>query len=329
MSKADSSTKSAQSSVPSDKVDLSIIIVNHNTAKFLSDCLSSIKQSRDNLKKEIFIVDNASTDGSQKMIYEEWLTSRRSKISTKTSLSLTISMIENRSNLGFAKACNQAIRQARGSYVLLLNPDTLLEKNTLSEMVSFMDKKPKVGVSTCRVELPNGEIDWASHRGFPTPWRSFTYFLGLSRLFPRTKLFGGYHLEYKDLSQPHEIDSPCGAFYLVSKDVVRKVGLLDEDYFMFGEDLDWSYRIKKQGFKIFYYPKVKIIHYKGAASGMHKVNSQAEKKERKKAVESFYETMKIFYRKHYEDKYPRLVKFFVFLGIDFLKKRRLSKLGLT
>jgi GT2 family glycosyltransferase len=316
MAKADGSIKLTINPEMNRRTDLSIIIVNHNTKELLLNCLSSIEKSQNHLEKEIFVVDNASTDESIKVIQNSKVNSQNLKI------------ITNKINLGFAKACNQAIRRAKGRYILLLNPDTVLEKNTLLEMISFMDKNPKIGVSTCRVELPNGEIDWASHRGFPTPWRSFVYFSRFAKLFPSSKIFGGYHLEYENFKKPHEIDSPCGAFYLVRKEAVKKVGLLDEDYFMFAEDLDWSYRIKQAGYKIFYYPKVKIIHYKGAASGMHKVESQAEKKERKKAVKSFYETMKIFYQKHYEDKYPKWVKFLVFLGIDFLKRRRITKLGL-
>ncbi|OGD86943.1 hypothetical protein A2Z23_01615 [Candidatus Curtissbacteria bacterium RBG_16_39_7] len=291
--------------------NISIIIVNHNTKELLKNCLSSIAKSKDNLAKEILVVDNASTDGSVQAIKNF----------------PGIQLIQNITNMGFSKACNQAIKKAKGKYILLLNPDTVLERDTLAEMVSFMDKNPKIGVATCRVELPNVEIDWASHRGFPTPWRSFTYFSRLSKLFPGSRIFGGYHFEHEDLQKPHEIDSPCGAFYLVKSEAIKKIGLLDEDYFIFAEDLDWSYRIKNAGYKIFYYPKVKIIHHKGAASGMHKVESRAEKKERKKAVESFYDTMKIFYEKHYQAKYPKWVKSLAFWGIDFLKKRRIAKLG--
>jgi GT2 family glycosyltransferase len=142
-------------------------------------------------------------------------------------------------------------------------------------------------------------------------------------------VFGGYHLEYKNFNKPHEIDSPCGAFYLIRKSVIDKVGFLDEDYFMYAEDLDLSFRVKKAGYKIYYYPKVKVIHHKGASSGMHKVKSQALKQARAKAAKSFYDTMKIFYQKHYDNKYPKFVKFLVFLGVDFLKNRRLAKLNLN
>lgn len=295
-------------------IDISIIIVSYNTKEFLQKCLNSIKSSTGRLTREVFVIDNASQDSSAKLVKEkyEW-----------------VHLIESSKNLGFAKAANQAVKKAKGRYILLLNPDTILEKNTLWETLKFMDKNPEAGVSTCRVELESGEIDWASHRGFPTPWRSFSYFSRLSKLFPNSKLFGGYHLEYEDLRRIHEIDSPSGAFYLVRQEAVKKVGLLDEDYFMYAEDLDWSYRIKEAGFKIFYYPKVKVTHSKGAASGMHSIKSKATSKDRRQATESFYETMKIFYKKHYENKHPRLVKLLIFWGIDYLKGRRLSKLGLA
>lgn len=295
-------------------IDLSVIIVSYNTKDLIGNCLDSIKLSKDRFFWEVFVVDNASEDSSPEFLKKNYP---------------WVNLVLNEKNLGFAKAVNLAIRKAKGRYILLLNPDTILERNTLLEMITFMDKNPQIGISTCRVEMPNGEIDWASHRGFPTPWRSFAYFSRLAKLFPRTRIFGGYHLEFEDLAKPHEVDSPCGAFYLIRQEVVKKIGLFDEDYFIFAEDLDFSFRTKEAGYKIFYYPKVKVIHFKGASSGMHQVKSQTKKAIRKKATESFYDTMKIFYRKHYEDKYPKLVKFIVFLGIDFLKNRRLYKLGLT
>lgn len=299
---------------PKKNTDVSIIIVNYNTREFIGKCLDSIYSSSGRFSYEVLVVDNASEDKSVDFLGEKYS---------------QIILIANRKNLGFAKAVNQGIKKSAGRYILLLNPDTALGKNTLSEMIRIMDKNPGVGVSTCRVELSNGEIDWASHRGFPTPWRSFSYFSRINKLFPRSRVFGGYHLEHEDLNKPHEIDSPCGAFYLVRRQVIEKVGLLDEDYFIFAEDLDWSYRIKEAGYKIFYYPSVKVFHHKGASSGMHKLESKAKRQARKKAVESFYDTMKIFYNKHYQKKYPRLVKLFIFFGIDLLKNRRLQKLGLS
>lgn len=294
-------------------INLSIIIVNFNTGKFLGKCLKSVSAACKDLDCEVFVVDNASTDGSEKVV---------TKFRQAT-------LIKNDKNLGFSKANNIAIKRVKGKYVLLLNPDTEVQKDTFVQMIEFMNAYPKVGAATCKVLLPSGEIDWASHRGFPTPWNAFSYFSRLSKIFPKSKLFSGYHQTYKDLSKPHEIDSPSGAFYLVRRDVVNKVGLLDKDYFMYGEDLDWSWRIKSAGYKIYYNPSTQILHHKGIASGIAKHSlkmSQAEVKTRLRAVEAFYDTMKIFYQKHYGEKYPKFVKWLVFLALDLLKNRRLAKL---
>jgi len=296
------------------RIDLSVIIVNYNTGIFLEKCLKSVLSSQiADLNIEIFVVDNSSHDGSE-------------QVATKFP---SATLIKNKKNLGFAKANNIAIRRAKGKFILLLNPDTEVEKDTISKMIEFMNKNPKAGAVTCKVLLPSGQIDWASHRGFPTPWNAFCYFLRLSKIFPQSKLFSGYHQTYKGLGEIHEIDSPSGAFYMLKREVIDKVGLLDEDYFMYGEDLDWSWRIKAAGFKIYYNPATQIIHYKGIASGIkeHSLKiSQAEVKTRLKAAKAFYDTMKIFYQKHYEAKYPKFVKWLVFLGLNLLKNRRLAKL---
>ncbi len=299
------------------RMDLSIIVVNFNTGKFLEKCLVSVINACKNLVCEILVVDNSSHDGSE-------------QVAKKFG---GVTLIKNKENLGFAKANNIALRQIFGKYVLLLNPDTQVGQGTFVKMIEFMDRYPEAGAATCKVVLPNGEVDWASHRGFPTPWNSFAYFVRLSKLFPKLKFFAGYHQTYKNLGKTHEIDSPSGTFYMVRKEVIDRVGLLDEDYFMYGEDLDWSYRIKQAGYKIFYVPQTKILHYKGIASGIkeHTIKiSQAAQSTRLKAAQSFYETMKIFYNKHYQNKYPKFIKWLTFLGINLLKNRRLAKLqGIT
>jgi hypothetical protein len=262
------------------------------------------------LETEVFVADNNSWDGTAEKIRAEmdW-----------------VKLLVNHDNMGFSKASNQAIRRASGDYILLLNPDTIVPELTIKQMLKFMDENPQVGVSTCRVELANGELDRACHRGFPTPWSSFTYLCGLSKLFPKSRLFGQYHLTWLSLDQPHEIDTPSGCFYLVRRKVIEEIGLLDEDYFLYGEDVDWSYRIKKTGWEIFYYPKVKIIHYKGMSSGIKahtSIMSNAKGDTRRLAVNSFYDAMWLFYRKHLRKSYPFFVDWLVYLAI--LVKRRLS-----
>ncbi len=278
-----------------ENTDLSIIIVSYNTQKLLKQCLESLSGN----KPEVIVVDNGSTDGTVENL--------KSQISN-------VRLIENKQNLGFAKGNNIGIKKTQGKYILLLNSDTVVEGNTINEMLGFMEDNPKVGAATCRVELPNGKLDPACHRGFPTPWASLTYFLGLERLFPKSKIFGQYHLGFLPMDKPHEIDSPSGAFYLVRREVIDKVGMLDEDYFMYGEDLDWSYRIKQAGWKIMYYPDVKIIHYKKQSG-----RAGEDIKTRKETDRYFYETMKTFYRKHYACKYPAIIDNLIMLAIEARK----------
>lgn len=290
------------------EVDLSIIIVSYNTKEFLKKCLASIVGSVSNqLEYEVIVVDNASTDGSASVI-----TNIKNQISN-------IKLIKNRENFGFSKANNIGIRQANGRYLLFLNPDTIVYPSTLEMMVGFMDKNKDAGVSTCRVLMPNGEIDDASHRGFPTPWNAFCYFSGLSKLFPKSKMFGGYNLSWMDLSKTHEIDSAAGSFMLVRRGAGEEIGWWDEDYFFYGEDLDFCYSLKQKRWKIYYVPEVFILHYKGVAGGIKKISKEittANTRTKKIATNARFSAMKIFYKKHYLNKYPSIVTWLVTLGIN-------------
>lgn len=283
------------------RIELSIIIVNYNTRNLLRQCLNALIVNYEsrimNNEYGITVVDNGSTDGSPDLAKKDFP---------------DVKLITNLQNLGFAKANNLALREACGEFILLLNSDTVVGKDTLPVMVEFMEENPRVGVATCRVELPDGKLDLACHRGFPTPWASFTYFLGLEKLFPKSRIFGQYHQTFKDLNTIHEIDSPTGAFYLVRRLVADEVGMLDEDYFMYGEDLDWSYRIKKAGWKIMYVSDVKITHFK-KQSGRENVDEEVKKQ----ATKHFYETMKLFYQKHYKNKYPFFVNWLINWSINF------------
>jgi GT2 family glycosyltransferase len=278
-------------------VSLSIIIVNFNTKDLLRECLSSVeKADKEGLSIEIIVVDNASGDGSVDMVKKEFP-------STK--------VIQNKDNIGFGKANNIGIKQATGRYILLLNSDTEINSDCLVTTVQFMEKNKNVGVSTCKLLLPNGNIDPACHRGFPTPWAALTYFSGLERVFPKIKIFSGYHLWHKGISTIHEIDSPSGAFFLVRKEVIEEVGAFDEDFFMYGEDLDLAYRIKSAGFTIVYNPTVITLHKK-KQSGRENENILL----RRKTQQYFYETMKLFYRKHYEKQYPWIVTRCIYFFVD-------------
>lgn len=286
---------------------LSIVIVNYNGGELFIKCLDSVKAAEKEANLDVWVVDNVSTDG--------YLEKAQHKFSH-------FNYILNKENLGFSKANNIALKKVKNEYVLILNPDTEIFPGVLSYMLKFMENNSQVGAATCRVELSNGSLDWASHRGLPTPWASLLYYL-----FKNDRL---YHLIDRDLETIHEVDSITGAFFLTRKSVLDKVGLFDEDYFMYAEDLDLCYRIKKAGYKILFVPNVKIIHHKGVASGI-KSHSQAittaTSSSKMKAFNSFYETMKIFYKKNLAHSYPFYINWLVYLAIDLkwaLAKRKLK-----
>jgi GT2 family glycosyltransferase len=218
----------------------------------------------------------------------------------------SVKIIENKKNLGFAAGNNPGISKAKGRYILLLNSDTEVPKHTLATMIRYMDEHPSVGVSTCKLLLPDGSMDPACHRGFPTPWVAFTYVTKLEKLFPKTRLFGEYHQGYKDLSTIHEVDCIVGAFFLVRREVVSAVGLMDEDYFMYGEDIDWAYRIKKAGWPIMYNPTVTILHKKKQSG---RANILAK---RRVTTEIYFHKYNwLFYTKNYAKSYGPIITFFV------------------
>ena len=295
------------------KVKLSIVIVNFNTHVFIDKCLKSISESNLSGKEfEVVVIDNASKE-------ELKIKSRLSGIPQKAgNYGFGIKLIKNKKNVGFAAANNQGIKIAIGEYVLLLNPDTIIPKNTLSFMINFMEKNPKVGVATCKVVLDSKELDDACHRGFPTPWNAFFQFCGLSGFFPKSKLLNGYHLGFCELDNIHEIDACAGAFMMVRKSAGETVKWLDEDYFWYGEDLDFCYRIKQTGWQIMYVPDVQITHHKGVSAGIKKHSQHlttADHETKLLATRARFEVMRIFYEKHYKDKYPVWLTNIVFTGI--------------
>lgn len=271
---------------------LSIIIVNYNVKYFLEQCLNSILDSNIAFAYEIFIVDNNSTDHSIEYL--------KSKFSQEN-----IHFIENRTNPGFSKANNQAILLAKGEYLLLLNPDTVVGENVLSNVCLFMDSTPISGAVGVKMIDGSGRFLPESKRGFPSPWASFCKIFGLASIFPKSKLLGEYNLLYLDEDSIHEISILAGAFMMIRKETLDKVGLLDEAFFMYGEDIDLSYRIQQAGYKNYYLPE-RIIHYKGESTN----------KGDTKYINAFYGAMKIFYNKYYPDN-----KFFSLLVLGGIKTK--------
>ncbi len=281
--------------------DLSIIIVNYNTCDLLRDCLTSIYKSQGNFTFKVVVVDNASPDNSAAMVAVEFPQA---------------SLIANPVNSGFAAANNLGLRQvgfeADGPpqanaprYALLLNPDTLLPPTALADMLTFMDDRPEAGAAGPKLVRPDGSLDLACRRAFPTPEVSFYRMVGLSKLFPHSPLFGRYNMTFVDPDKLIEVDSVVGAFMLVRREAIAQVGLLDETYFMYGEDLDWAYQIKAKGWKIYYNPAVTITHVKRAAS-----------RRSPKAQVEFYRAMDIFYRKFYASRTPFWLHGLVVTGIN-------------
>lgn len=278
-------------------IDVSVIILNFNTLALTKLCLQSLKQSKlGSYSMEIIVCDNASSDGTIEMVQKEFP---------------DVLVIQNNGNVGFAAGNNPGIKRAKGRYVVLLNSDTEAEPNVMKSMITFMDTHPKAGASTCKLLLMDGSMDPACHRGFPTPWSAFTYFTKLEKLFPRSPLFGEYHQGYKDLTKPHEVDSISGAFFMVRCEVINEVGLLDEDYFMYAEDIDWAYRIKKAGWQIWFTPQVTVLHKKKQSGRSH-----ANRQRRIKTQTLFFTYNKLFYTKHYEHVYPRWVTWLVYATLN-------------
>jgi len=281
-------------------MDLSIIIINYKTEDLTRQTLGAVfKADPPAGKMEVILVDNHSQDETPAMITHQFP---------------QVKQILSSTNLGFAGGNNLGLRQAKGRYLLLLNSDTIIDQDCLVKMVDYMDKNPQVGLSTCRVELADGRIDPASHRGFPTPWASLTYYLGLEKLFPHSPLLAQYHQGWKDLTVVHKIDSPAGAFFFLRKSALNQAGLLDEAFFMYGEDIELAFRIKKAGWQVMYVPITKITHLKGA-SGLN----SSTKLQRITTTQSFFDAMKLFYQKHYRKKYFFLLKWCVFFGINIIK----------
>ena len=293
---------------------LSIIILNYNTKDYLIKCLASLKETIKGIETEVIVVDNGSMDGSQTYI-------NANKI-------LKIQLIENNNNYGFAKGNNIGIKESLGDYVLLLNPDVVIpeQEKSIKDLLDYMDQNSKVGIVTCRVELTNGKLDDSCHRGFPTPWNAFCYFLGLSRIFSKNEKFSGYNLTTLDLNTIHEIDACNGAFMLIRRHCGEQLHWLDEDYFWYGEDLDFCYRAKQTEWKVIYWPKMKIIHYKGVASGIKGGKTTANREIKIKATEARFRVMKIFYDKHYKNKYPSWIRMVVLLGVELKKRMEMAKI---
>lgn len=284
-------------------MELSIIIINYNVKEFLQNLIHSLQKALSKITHEIIVVDNASDDGSVEFIRDKFP---------------QIHLIVNKTNVGFSKANNEALKISKGKFILLINPDTIVSEDTINRMIYFLNQNPDAGLAGCKILNPDGSLQLACRRSFPGPWTSFCKVTGLSTLFPKSKLFAKYNLTYLDENSTYEVDAISGSFMMMNREAYEKVGGFDEQFFMYGEDLDLCYRIQKNGYKVYYYPGTQIIHYKGEST---KRSSLDETK-------YFYNAMNLFVKKHFSSFYFVEIilrsaigfrKFFAFLG-----RRKLS-----
>ncbi len=283
---------------------LSVIIVNYNVRFFLDQCLRSVFKSLKNISSEVFVVDNNSLDGSVSMIRKNFP---------------DVNLIRNNENIGFSRANNQAIKKATGEYILLLNPDTMVEEFTFEKCIRFMDEHKDAGALGVRLIDGKGRFLPESKRSLPTPGVAFSKIFGLTWLFSKSKLFGKYHLGYLNPEETHKVDVLPGAFMFLRMSALDKTGLLDEDFFMYGEDIDLSYRLKKAGFSNYYYPGTTIIHYKGESTRKSSINY----------VVQFYKAMIIFAKKHFSIGSKHIFLLFINLAIYFRASLSILKRALN
>ncbi len=284
-------------------LDLSIIIVNYNVKEFLQNLLHSIEKASSNISKEIIVIDNASDDDSVEVIKEKFP---------------SVILIDNKINVGFGRANNQGLAAAKGKFILFINPDCIVSEDTIDKMITFFESHAECGLAGCKILNSDGTLQLACRRSFPGPWTSFTKVTGLSNLFTGSKIFARYNLTYLDENKTYEVDAVSGSFMMMRKDVYDKVGGFDEQFFMYGEDLDLCYRVQKSGFKVFYVHTTQVIHYKG----------ESTKRSNLDETKLFYNAMHLFVKKHLSS-FPLveiilrtaigLRKLFAFLG-----KRKLS-----
>jgi len=307
-------------------IDLSIVILNYNSGQYLEESLKSIAQS--DFKKyqtEIILTDNASTDQS-------YLKAAKYLKTTK----LDYKLLPLKKNLGFAAGNNQGVKisNPHSRYVVFLNPDTTVEKDTFATMIKFFDENPKVDAATCYVNLvATGKLQPESHRGFPNPWNTFWHFFGagLPKLFPKSKLLNGYFLGHLDYTKIQKIDCCVGAFFMMKRKVGESLNWWNEKYFFYGEDLDFCYKLNKKGYSLYFYPYTKINHYQGVSSGIIDKSqniSQASIETKIRSAKASTQAMRIFYQENLIHNYPKSLQWLVWQGINLLEIYRLAKIKL-
>jgi GT2 family glycosyltransferase len=275
-----------------NKPQISVIIVSYNVSEFLYQCLLSVIRATVNIECEIFVVDNASVDGSVQMIKKHYP---------------QVSIIENSENVGFAAANNQAMKLTQGDFLVLLNPDTIVQEDTFSTMISFFENAKDAGIAGCKILNPDGSFSLDSRHSIPSPQTALWKMLGLNHLFPKSKVFGRYHMTFLDPNEISQVDAISGSFMMFRRDVYIELNGLDEDYFMYCEDIDFCYRASQSGWQTYYTPDTNIIHYKGESTKKNNIDY----------VINFNRSLYLFYKKNFHHHYVSFFRWFILLGVFF------------
>lgn len=287
---------------------VSIVIVNYNTKDILRECLSNLQNKYSPL--QLIVVDNNSSDGSPQMVENNFP---------------DVVLIPLEQNVGLAAGNNLGLETAKGKYVLFMGSDAFPEEGSIATLVEYMNRNDDVGISVGEVRLRSGVRDKDTHRGFPTPWVSLTHLSGIDKLFPKSRILGRYYMEYEDFGTVHEIDLCTSHFMFTRKSMFEDIGNFDEDFFVYGEDVDLCWRAKRSGWRIVYVPGAKVLHYKGVSVGIRKETqdiTRATRADKERMLTETTHAMSKFYRKHYGEKgYNRLVIF----GIDLLARIRAAR----
>lgn len=300
------------------KSELAVIIVNYNTRQLLDDCLTSVyKAEAPKGGLQVVVVDNDSRDDSVDMVKKKFP---------------QVTLVVSKENLGFAKGNNVGVDKTNSDYLLFLNSDTVIEKDSLVKPLKYLKRHQEAGAITVKLFLADGSIDYDNQRGYPDPWTSFCHFTGISKLFPNSTFLNNYHLGRKDLDKIHQVPMTAGSFMMMPTKIFQEVGRWCEDYFFYGEDLDLCHQINEAGYKIIYYPKTTTLHLRGASSGLRKETrkiAKPPKETRIKVAKSSISAMKLFYKKFYTDRYPKIVTWIILAGITIMGKFRVLKHKLT
>jgi len=291
---------------------LSIIILSYNVKDLLKKAIQTVYNTYKGKGLQIIVVDNASSDDSVNMVKKYFP---------------KVDLVLSDTNIGYAAGNNLARKITKGDIVLFLNPDTEVKGQAIKKCMQILTERDELGAITCKVMLPNGNIDYSCHRGLPTVWNTLCYWTGLSKLFSKSPVFAGYEASYLDTNKAHYIDCISGTFLMIKKKVLEKINWWDEDYFWNGEDIEFCYQIKKAGYKIWYEPSEMIMHYKGSSSGLWTTGKVVVPKETKiKAAKSAARAMKVFTNKHWKELGPWPIMIIVKFGVLLLEKYRLWKI---